>query len=172
MTSTKKKQSFDWSTLALVIGFILLAILIIITIVNKEEENRRLRARLRMLTFKKHQIEILRYGLSLYFNLAYNAIKFVFLFFVLGGTYLIYESLPEKNVFEFASRFTDTVGAISLLILLICLFIEENPIDIFTMRSKLKALLERIIYDPYRSELNQLPMISSAIEETKRSLNI
>ena len=106
----------------------------------------------------------------MYFRIAYNFIK-VICFVILGiALYLIWDSLKEKNIFEFASRFTDIFGAIGLLILLVCLFAEENPLDVFYLRSKLKHLLKNIIYGKHKSTIEELPAISNEIEKIKKSI--
>lgn len=169
--SLKKKEPIDWFILISVIIFIVLAIFIVIAVINKEEERIRLRARLKILSTRKYQVQILKESLDTYFKYAYNLIKMVSFSFLAVGLFLIYESLPEKNIFEFAARFTDLAGAISLIILLICLFIEENPICIFTMRSKIKSLLEKAIYEPHIDAIQQMPIISAEIEKIKKTLD-
>lgn len=169
---TKKKFSWvDLITIILLIAFFVFIIYYVIVTTNKSKEIEELRKRYNNLKERKSFIEDLKLNLDGYFKIAYNIVKSIICLIFIAICFIIYYYLPNPGFWSFISAFTDLFGALSLLILFICLILEENPINIFYLRDKLKTIIKDLIYGDNKAIINEIPAIEKEIQITKEKID-
>ena len=169
----QEKKYNQWMYVFIIIFLVIIIIYYAAKYVSKEEERAKLKNKLKQLINEKFKLINLKNNLDRNFKIAYNLIRIIFIGFTVLISISIYKSLPNgsNSIFDFASRITDVFGALGIILIMVCLLIEENPLDAFRIRTILYNKLHSAIYDKYKESLENLPIIENEIEVAKDQLS-
>lgn len=158
-----KQYKFNVRIVFVLLILIVLVVIYFIQKIKKEKENKLLKERLDKLLTKKEQIELRAKKLDRYYKTIYLLLKMVFAGVIFGLCFIIYLSMQQKNIWEFASKFTDLFGMLGLVTIILCILCEIKFTDIFGAKEKVKSVLNNIIYGEHKAEILMLPIIEMDI---------
>jgi len=164
---SKQKLSVG-QVLIIIIAFIL----IIFFIIDKNEEQKRLQKVINW--FKKRRTEI---GEKLIvqekkFRRAYNGFKIL-----VGGVFfsivvLIVNLTPDYNIFDSISNCLNVFAGLGMLFVLLCFFVEEDPLTIFHLRNSIRTKLYSIYIEPLQSELESARIMEIEQHEAEEEMKL
>lgn len=170
--ATKNKVTWvDVLVVLLVITFFIFIIYYVLITINKSKEKDELVKHYNNLNTRKSLIERLKQNLDYYFRISYNLVKILFCLAFVLVCILIYKKMPGSGFWDFISVFTDVFGALSLIVLFLFLVFEENPLNVFYLRKRLKNVLRDLIYGENKTIIEELPEIEKEMKETKYKID-
>lgn len=160
----KKQEEKSYNIWFWILLLFIIIILIVIVITDPNEEKKDIEQLLKKFNSRINNIKQTIADKQRQFDIAYKVLKFIFVVGVIIICWVTIYFTKSNDFFDCLGNCTKVFSGLGILLLLICLLNDSEPINIFHLRTFLKNKLEKYYFDPIQHEINSLP----ALEEGKR----
>lgn len=166
--NNNQKQKSNWFFLLILI---IVIIIIVIIIFNKDKERKSLEELIEQFQKRIDTINQTISNKTKQFEIAYKALKFLFVISFVGICWLTIHFTQSTDFFDYLGNCTKVFSAFGVLTLLLCLLNDSDPLSIFHLRTFLKNKLKKYFFNPIEDEINTLTQLEKQKEETQKKLS-